>query len=50
MLGTVTSEVVTRRLGHEKGEARAFYASWAEPAWVGIEGTTRERASAISLS
>ena len=39
MLDTVTGEVVTRRLEHENGEARAFYASLAEPALVGIEAT-----------
>jgi transposase len=39
MLDTVTGEVVTRRLEHENGEARAFYASLAKPAWVGIEAT-----------
>ena len=39
MLDTVTGEVVTRRLEHENGEARAFYASLAKPALVGIEAT-----------
>jgi O-methyltransferase involved in polyketide biosynthesis len=39
MLDTVTGEVVTRRLKHENGEARAFYASLAKPAWAGIEAT-----------
>ena len=39
MLDTVTGEVVTRRLEHENGEARAFYASLAKPAWAGIEAT-----------
>jgi transposase len=39
ILDTVTGEVVTRRLEHENGEARAFYASLAEPALVGIEAT-----------
>ncbi len=39
MLDATTGEVVTRRLGHEKGEARAFYASRAEGARVGIEAT-----------
>jgi transposase len=39
MLDTDTGEVVTRRLEHENGEARAFYASLAKPALVGIEAT-----------
>jgi hypothetical protein len=39
MLDTVTGEVVRRRLEHENGEARAFYASLAKPALVGIEAT-----------
>jgi transposase len=39
MLDTVTGEVVMRRLEHENGEARAFYASLAKPALVGIEAT-----------
>ncbi len=39
MLDTGTGEVVTRRLEHEKGEARAFYASLTERARVGIEAT-----------
>jgi len=39
ILDTVTGEVVTRRLEHENGEARAFYASLAKPALVGIEAT-----------
>ena len=39
VLDTVTGEVVTRRLEHENGEARAFYASLAKPALVGIEAT-----------
>ena len=32
-------EIRTRRLEHENGEARAFYASWARGAIVGIEST-----------
>jgi hypothetical protein len=32
VLDTVNGEVVTRRLEHENGEARAFYASLAKPA------------------
>src|SRR5208337_4188907 len=39
VLDTVTGEVVTRRLEHENEEARAFYASLAKPALVGIEAT-----------
>ncbi len=39
MLDATTGEVVTRRLGHENGEARAFYTSLAEGARVGIEAT-----------
>ena len=37
MLDTTTGEVVTRRLEHENGEARAFYNSLAGPVRVGIE-------------
>jgi transposase len=32
-------EVVTRRLEHENGEARAFYASLSQPSLIGIEAT-----------
>lgn len=39
MLDTATGEVVRRRLGHENGEARAFYAQLGERARVGIEAT-----------
>ena len=39
MLDTTTGEVVTRRLEHENGEARAFYASLQGPMRVGIEAT-----------
>jgi transposase len=39
MLDTTTGEVIERRLEHENGEARAFYASLASPAWVGMEAT-----------
>jgi len=39
MLDTATGEVVKRRLGHENGEARAFYAHLGERALVGIEAT-----------
>ena len=39
MLDSMTGEVVERRLEHESGEARAFYASLASPARVGMEAT-----------
>jgi len=39
MLDMTTGEVVTRRLEHENGEARAFYASLQGPVRVGIEAT-----------
>src|SRR5229473_1436530 len=39
LLDTATGEVVTRRLEHENGEARAFYARLPEGARVGIEAT-----------
>src|SRR5712691_10906768 len=39
MVETATGEIVRRRLEHENGEARAFYASLAERARVGIEAT-----------
>jgi len=34
-----TGEIRTRRLEHESGEARAFYASWPRGARIGIEAT-----------
>ncbi len=34
-----TGEIMTRRLVHENGEARTFYASWPRGARVGIEAT-----------
>ena len=37
MLIEETGEVVERRLEHENGEARAFYASLPKPVRVGIE-------------
>src|SRR5438309_12039030 len=37
MLDPTTGEVIERRLEHETGEARSFYASLCEPARVGIE-------------
>jgi transposase len=39
MLDTETGEVVTRRLEHENGEAKTFYASLAKPSLIGIEAT-----------
>jgi len=39
MLDTGSGEVVTRRLEHENGEGRAFYAGLPERARVGIEAT-----------
>ena len=39
MFDPSTGEVVERRLEHETGEARRFYASLSEPARVGIEAT-----------
>jgi hypothetical protein len=37
LLDTETGKVEERRLEHENGEARAFYAGLREPALVGIE-------------
>ena len=39
MLDTETGEITTRRLEHENGEARAFYAGLRKPSLVGIEAT-----------
>jgi transposase len=39
MADTQTGELVERRLEHESGEARAFYAALPSPARVGIEAT-----------
>jgi len=39
MLDTETGELVERRLEHESGEARAFYAALMGPVRVGIEAT-----------
>jgi hypothetical protein len=39
MLDTGTGEIVTRRLEHENGEAKAFYAQLPKPALIGIEAT-----------
>jgi transposase len=43
MLDQETGEVMERRLEHESGEARAFYASLAGPVRVGIEATGHTR-------
>ena len=39
MLEEETGEVVTRRLEHENGEAKAFYAKLVKPSRIGIEAT-----------
>ena len=39
MLDEQTGETVERRLEHETGEARAFYAALPAPALVGMEAT-----------
>jgi transposase len=39
MLDSTTGEVIERRLEHETGEARAFYAALPGPARVGMEAT-----------
>jgi transposase len=39
MLETEGGEVVTRRLEHENGEAKAFYAALPKPSLIGIEAT-----------
>src|SRR6516225_6485781 len=39
-LDTETGEIVTRRLEHEDGEARAFYAALPKPSLIGIEATS----------
>ena len=39
MMDTATGELVERRLEHENGEARAFYARLPKPARVGMEAT-----------
>ncbi len=40
MLEVETGEIVTRRLEHENGEAKAFYASLPKPSLIGIEATS----------
>ncbi|MGH9403078.1 MAG: IS110 family transposase [Terriglobia bacterium] len=39
MLDTEAGEIAVRRLEHENGEARAFYAGLAKPSLIGIEAT-----------
>jgi hypothetical protein len=39
MLEMETGEIVTRRLEHENGKAKAFYASLPKPSLIGIEAT-----------
>jgi transposase len=39
LLDTATGELVERRLEHENGEAKRFYAELQEPALVGMEST-----------
>jgi transposase len=43
MLDQETGELIERRLEHESGEARAFYASLEGPVRVGIEATGHTR-------
>src|SRR5260370_28515425 len=43
MLDAETGELVERRLEHENGEARAFYAALSSPVRVGIEATGHTR-------
>ncbi len=43
MLDEETGELIERRLEHENGEARAFYAALAAPVRVGIEATGHTR-------
>jgi transposase len=39
MLEVEAGEIITHRLEHENGEAKAFYASLAKPSRIGIEAT-----------
>ena len=39
MLDPTTSEIIKRRLEHESGEAKTFYAKHPDPARVGMEAT-----------
>ena len=43
MLDKETGELVERRLEHESGEARAFYAGLSGPVRLGIEATGHTR-------
>src|SRR3981081_4779240 len=43
MMDTETGELIERRLEHENGEARAFYAALSCPVRVGIEATGQTR-------
>ena len=43
MLDQETGEFIERRLEHESGEARAFYAELSGPVRVGIEATGHTR-------
>jgi hypothetical protein len=43
MLDQETGELIERRLEHESGEARAFYAALSAPVRVGIEATGHTR-------
>jgi transposase len=43
MLDPETGEIVERRLEHEMGEARAFYAALPGPSRVGMEATGYSR-------
>jgi len=43
VLDQETGELIERRLEHESGEARAFYASLQKPVRVGIEATGHTR-------
>jgi transposase len=43
MLDQETGELIERRLEHESGEARAFYAALSSPVRVGIEATGHTR-------
>src|SRR5215472_17967803 len=40
MLDTEGGEIVTRRLEHENGEAKAFYVGLPKPSLIGIEATS----------
>jgi hypothetical protein len=39
MLESETGEIVSRRLEHEDGKARVFYAALSQPSLIGIEAT-----------